>query len=97
MYYDPGALGSLIRIIPKERTHNIPVKEIYSLLRIEKKKKKAEKNSLIQNMKIKPLETLVVLDAWTRIFSTSFNMMTIFDLPLRIENVSLQALESIRI
>ena len=34
MYYDPGALGSLIPIwiIPKERTHNIPVKEIYSLL-----------------------------------------------------------------
>ena len=34
MCYDPGALGSMIpiRIIPKERTHNIPVKEIYSLL-----------------------------------------------------------------
>ena len=34
MYYDPGALGSLIpiRINLKERTHNIPVKEIYSLL-----------------------------------------------------------------
>ena len=34
MYYDPGALRSLIpiRINLKERTHNIPVKEIYSLL-----------------------------------------------------------------
>ena len=34
MYYDLCALGSLIPIgiIPKERTHNSPVKEIYSLL-----------------------------------------------------------------
>ena len=43
------------------------------------------------------LDIFAVLDACTCTFSTSFNMMTIFDLPLQIENVSLQALESIRI